>query len=123
MGCKRSNELREVIGGPSLCLEVDARLVAAVAGQYGDDDFGVRSNVSVLTIGDDVIEPDFEAVRARRDFQYLCAIARLGGVTRLHAIDEQQRVHRRTGDDQLRRVRQWLRPVKPAAAGEKSQRN
>src|ERR1035438_4066207 len=72
-------------------------LVAAVAGQYRNDDFVVRRDVGVLAIGDDVIEPYFEAMRARRDFQYLCAVARLGGMTSLHAIDEQERVHRQIG--------------------------
>jgi hypothetical protein len=75
-----------------------------------------RRHIGILSISDSVSHSDFQDVRARCDFHCLRLLGNFLRLTRLHAIDEYLRTHRRTDDDQLSRIWRVRFPMKPATA-------
>jgi len=85
--------------------------------------FFAGRNVGVLSIGDRVAHSDFHDVSARHDDYFLGLFGDFLRRTRLHAVDEYNRTHRRTHDNQLGWIGCVGLAMKPAAARDAKQQD
>ena len=90
---------------------------------YRDDALLARRHIGVLSIGDGVAHSYFQDVCARCDFYFLRPVGDFFGLAGLHAVDEYNGTHGRTGDNQLGRIGCVGLAMKPATARDAKQQD